>query len=211
MKVISVNIAKKQDITWQGKTWSTGIFKKEIEQPIFLSKTGLKQDAIMDKKHHGGIDMAVYAFTKEHYSFFQKHFPKVKFYHGIFGENLTLSGFDEKTIQIGDVFNIGDAIIQVSQPRLPCKTLSGVFKSNDIMKLFLNSSFSGSYFRVLKEGNVNKNDLLICKEQAKNSMSIYEIYSLFSSNKSNHKLIDKALTLEHLSNRVKKDILRKLK
>jgi MOSC domain-containing protein YiiM len=210
MKIISVNIAKKKEITWKSKTWETGIFKKEVLYSIYLGKTDVKEDVVIDRKHHGGENMAVYAFAKEHYKYFEKLYPSVEFNNGIFGENLTVEGLYEKQIKIGDVFTVGKAIIQVSQPRLPCKTLSAVFNTNKIMKDFLNSSYSGIYFKVLKEGEVKKGDEFFLKEEAKNSLSVYDIYSLFTINKNNTALIGKAFNLKHLSERIKKDIIRKL-
>ena len=210
MKVLSVNIAKAEEISWKGKTWTTGIFKKTTNKPIFLGKEDVKEDAVINRKHHGGNEMAVYAFSKKHYAYFQKLYPKIKFYHGIFGENITVANLEETEIYIGDIYKVGEAIIQVSQPRLPCLTLSAVFKSDILMKQFINTTFSGAYFRVLHEGFVAKNNTFSLLERQKNSMTLAQIFSLFTSNKQNKVLIEKALQLETLSTRIKGDIKRKL-
>lgn len=210
MKVISTNIGKKQTIRWKNKTWETGIYKKPLDSGIFLGKYGVEKDTVIDKKHHGGEDMAVYAFSKNHYPFFEDLFDKVNYYNGIFGENLTIQNFNEKEIQIGDTFKIGEAIIQVSQPRLPCRTLNAVFQSDKMMKSFINTTFSGAYFRVLQEGVVRKNDTVTLVESQEYSLSLATVFSLFTSNKTTVSLIQKALSLEYLSERLKKDIKRKL-
>lgn len=210
MQIVSSNIATRKPITWKGKTWETGIFKKEINQAIFLTKTGVKSDAVVDLKHHGGKDKAVYAFSKSHYPFFKKQFPKINFYNGIFGENLTVDNLDEKEIYIGDVFRVGEALIQVSQPRLPCKTLNAVFQSDLMMKLFINTTFSGVYFSVLKEGFLQPNGSFELVDQNKEALTVATVYSLFTSNKTNQSLIIKALDLEALSPSLKQDIQRKL-
>lgn len=210
MKVLSVNIGEKQKVTWRGKTVETGIYKTPVNEPIFLDREDVKTDCVVDRKHHGGIDMAVYAYTKNHYDYFQKLHPNLKFNNGIFGENLTVTNLFETEINVGDTFQVGEAIVQVSQPRMPCYKLGVVFGTQKIVKQFLNTSYSGFYFRVLKNGYVKKEDEFILIEKAKNSMTMAEAFSLFTTNKSNQKLIKKALSIELLSERFKNDIRRKL-
>jgi len=210
MKVLSVNIGKKQKITVKGRTRYTGIYKKPVNTSIYLGDEDVEGDHVIDRKYHGGLNMAVYVYTKNHYEYFQKLYPNLEFTNGIFGENLTVSNLFETEIQIGDTFQVGDAIIQVSQPRLPCSTLGYRFGTQKIQKQFLNSTFSGFYFRVLKNGNVKKNDKFILIEKAKNSITVAEVFSLFTTNKTNQELIKKTLAIELLSERLKKDIRRKL-
>jgi MOSC domain-containing protein YiiM len=210
MKVLSVNIGKKQKITWRGKTIETGIYKKPVDTSIFLEKEDVKDDCVADRKHHGGKDMAVYAFTKNHYEYFQKLYPNLKLSNGIFGENLTVSNLFETEIQIGDTFQVGKAIIQVSQPRMPCYKLGIVFGTQKIVKQYLNTTYCGFYFRVLKNGKVKKDDKFVLIEKAENSMTMADAFSLFTTNKNNQELIKKALAIELLSERLKKDIRRKL-
>jgi MOSC domain-containing protein YiiM len=154
--------------------------------------------------------MAVYAFSKKHYAFFQNQYPNITLNNGVFGENLTIDDLNEKTVFIGDTFSVGEAIIQVSQPRLPCKTLNAVFQTSNMMKLYINTTFSGAYFRVLQEGFVKKEDPLFLIEQAKDSLSLASVFSLFTTNKSNFDLIKKALELDVLSEKLKRDIHKKL-
>jgi len=197
-------------ISWQGKTWQTGIFKREQTDFITVTKNGVLNDVVVDIRYHGGEHLAVYGFSKKHYSFFQKYYQNISFYNGIFGENLTIDDLDETTLKIGDTFQIGSAILQISQPRLPCKTLNAVFKSNKMIQLFLNSTYSGVYFRVLMEGEIYKNDKLVLLNRENNSINVSDIYSLFTTNKKNKELIKESLNLETLSPKIKKDIQRKL-
>lgn len=210
MKILSVNTANKKTISWQGKTWQTGIFKREQTASITVTKNGVLNDVVVDKRYHGGEHLAVYGFSKKHYSFFQKYYQNISFYNGIFGENLTIDDLDERTLKIGDTFQIGSATLQISQPRLPCKTLNAVFKSNKMIQLFLNNTYSGVYFRVLKEGEIYKNDKLVLLNRENNSINVSDIYSLFTTNKENKELIKESLNLETLSPKIKKDIQRKL-
>ncbi len=211
IKIVSVNIAKQQKITWKGKERYTGIFKKPINNSIFLGKKDVKKDVVIDRKYHGGENMAVYAFSLDHYAYFKKLYPNLTFENGMFGENLTLINFNETAIKIGDIFKVGNAIIQVSQPRLPCSTLGIRFKSQNIVKQFLHTTFSGSYFRVLQEGAVFTNNTLKLLDRNDDNLTLAEVYSLFTTNKLNSILIEKALKMTDLSTKLKADIERKLK
>lgn len=211
MKIQSVNISKKQKITINGRTRYTGIYKKPINTSIFLGFEDVKNDDVVDRKHHGGKNMAVYAYGKNNYSFFENLYPDLAFTNGMFGENLTIDSVNETEIKIGDTFKVGNAIIQVAQPRLPCSTLGVKFGSQKIVKQFINTSYTGIYFRVLQEGDVKEGDELILIETDENSMTLATVFSLFTTNKKNEEMIKKALSLTLLSDRLKDDIKRKLK
>ncbi|MCF6350087.1 MAG: MOSC domain-containing protein [Flavobacteriaceae bacterium] len=211
MKIQSVNIAEKREITFNGRTRYTGIYKTSVDTSIYLGKEDVKNDAVVDRKYHGGENMAVYAFGKNNYGYFEELYPNLDFTNGMFGENLTIDNLDETKIKIGDTFKINNTIIQVSQPRLPCATLGYRFGSQKIVKQFLNTTFSGIYFRVLQEGSVKKGDELILIKTTKSCLTLAEVYSLFTYNKTNTKLLKKALHLDLLSSRLKSDIRKKLK
>ncbi len=210
MKILSVNIGIPKEMPWQSKMVTTGIFKKEIDEPIFLGLDDVKNDHVMDRKNHAGTDKAVYAYAKEHYEYFQKLYPNTTFYNGIFGENLTVSGLFETEAMIGDVFQIGEAIIQVSQPRIPCYKLGIVFNNQQIVKQFLNSTYCGFYFRILKEGTVKKNDEIILLEKATNSLSVADVFSIYTTNRHNRTLINKVIKLPFLAENSKKRIQKRL-
>jgi MOSC domain-containing protein YiiM len=210
MKVLSVNIGKSKKIKWQFKTVETGIFKYAVDIPIFLDLEDVENDHVIDRKHHGGNDKAVYVYSKSNYKYFQDLYPDVVFHNGIFGENITIANLSENEVYIGDVFQIGEAIIQVSQPRFPCFKLGIVFNNQKIVKQFLNAPFSGFYFRVLQKGFVKKNDKITLIKKAKNSMTVAEIYSIYTKNKGNNPFIKKALNLEFLAEQCKTSIKKRM-
>lgn len=210
MKVISVNIGKREKIQWKNKTVETGIYKKPVDTNIFLGMEDVDNDYVVDRKHHGGKDMAVYAYTKNHYAYFQKLHPNLEFQNGIFGENLTVSNLLETEVCIGDVFQVGGAIIQVAQPRFPCFKLGIVFGTQKIVKEYLHTTYCGFYFRVLQKGSVKKGDTILLIEKAKNSMTVADVYSLYTTNKQNKKMIHDALALEFLADKCKDSFRRKL-
>lgn len=208
MKVISTNLGQPKTIQWKGKSIQTGIYKKAVAAGIFLSKFGVIEDSVMNTKVHGGIDKSCYLFNTNHYEFWRKQYPNLDWEWGMFGENLSIKDLNETKIAIGDIIQIGEAIVEVSQPRLPCFKLGVKFKSQAVLKQYLNTTHSGAYVRVLKEGKVCKEDEIQLLEQQRNSLSLAQVYSIFGVEKKNKSLIDKALTLDSLSESIKKDLVR---
>lgn len=177
MKVISVNIGKKQTVIWKGKTYETGIYKYPVEDTIFLGKEDVVNDDVIDRKHHGGTNQAVYVYGKNHYAYWQNLYPNLEFNYGMFGENLTISNLDEEEIYIGNIYQLGEAKIQVTKPRQPCVKLGIRFQDVKAIKQFWNTTKSGVYFKVLETGKVAKNDVLILLEKGKNTLTIAEVYN----------------------------------
>lgn len=176
MKVVSVNIGKKKSIRWKNKIYETGIYKYPVNDAIFLGKEDVVNDDVIDRKYHGGIEQAVYAYSENHYDYWKKLYPKLEFEYGMFGENLTITDLDEKLITVGSIYQLGEAKIQVTKPRQPCVKLGIRFQDASVVKQFWNSTKSGIYFKVLKIGKVAKNDVLILLEKANDNPSIAEIF-----------------------------------
>jgi MOSC domain-containing protein YiiM len=205
MKIVSTNIGSPVTVVKNRKKVQTGIYKKSVNQPISLGFTDVVGDAVMDRESHGGINKACYLYSADHYPFWQKKFPELEWAPGMFGENLTVEGLDEAAIMIGDVYEVGTAVVQISEPRRPCSILGIKFGTQKIVKAFQNSTFPGVYVRVLKEGNVKTGDQFILKERTE-ELSTIEVYSLFSSNKNNLALAKKALATTTLSSACKAEI-----
>lgn len=176
MKIISVNIGEKRTIQWKNKTVETGIFKYPVNHAIHLDIENVKNDTIVDRKNHGGIDKAVYAYGENHYHYFKNLHPHLDWQYGIFGENLTVNHLDETQIHIGEIYQLGEAKLQVSQPRSPCFKLGIRFKDQAIVKQFWNSTKCGVYFRVLETGSVAIGDELTLLESANDNSTIAEVY-----------------------------------
>ena len=176
MKVVSVNIGKKKIVKWNNKLIETGIYKKPVNTTIFLGKEDVKSDYVIDRRVHGGVDKAVYAYSQNHYEFWQKLYPKLEFNYGMFGENLTISNLDEEKIRVGSVYQLGEAKIEVTSPRQPCMKLGVKFGTQDVLKQFWNTTKSGIYFKVIETGFVSKSDTLILLDEAINNFTIAEVY-----------------------------------
>ncbi|TYA71358.1 MOSC domain-containing protein [Seonamhaeicola marinus] len=184
MKIISTNTAKPTTITWNGKEVVTGIYKKPTDSPIYLGKSDVRHDTVTDRKHHGGEFKACYLFSKDHYDYWKDLYPNLEWNWGMFGENLTVEGLNEEQIHIGDIYKVGDALVQITQPREPCYKFGYKFGSQDALKQFIDHGYSGTYVRVLEEGNVKIGDEFELVEKRKNSLSTRAFFNLlFSKNK----------------------------
>ncbi len=138
------------------RSWSTGFFKEPIEGSVWLGQTNLEGDGQADLKHHGGPEKAVLAYAAKHYSYWQNTFNRSDLAYGAFGENFTIAEITEASICIGDTYKIGEAYIQVSQPRQPCWKLSRRWQIHDLALQVQKTGKTGWYFRVLKEGYVER-------------------------------------------------------
>lgn len=159
-EVVSLNIGKPVEVPFKGKEISTGIFKKPAQGPVFLSWCNFEGDGQADTVHHGGRDKAVCVYPHEHYGYWERELG-IELEPGAFGENITLGGLSEEEVHIGDVFQLGEAIVQISQPRQPCFKLAMRYGLPDMPLKVQNTGYTGFYFRVLKEGLVQSTDKLV--------------------------------------------------
>ena len=158
MKLISLNIAQPKTVIIDELPVLTGIYKLPVKRPVWLAKLGLNGDGQADKAVHGGEHQAIYSYPFEHYAYWQDTLGLTDLPYGTFGENLTITGFDEDTIQIGDTLKIGEAIVQVTMPRIPCFKFGHKIGQPEILETFLNSGRSGFYQRVLTAGSIKAGD-----------------------------------------------------
>ena len=189
MKITSTNIAKPTTIIWNGKEEITGIYKMPTEAPIYLGKHDVKGDEVTDRKHHGGAFKACYLFSENHYSYWKNLYPNLDWNWGMFGENLTVKGLDETKISIGDIYKVGEAIIQITQPREPCYKFGVKFGNQKAIKQFIEHGFPGTYVRVLEEGFVKTSDTFKLLKKAENSITTAQFYNLLFSKEKDKNLI----------------------
>lgn len=202
MKVASVNIATKQSVIYNGSPVETGIFKKPVGSSILLKKEGVLHDTVVDTARHGGVEKACYLYGLEAYQFWKDQYPNATWEFGMFGENITVRGLDEADISIGDVFRIGEAVVQVSQPRQPCYKLGFRFNDPSIVDKFKQAPYPGVYVRVLQEGNVSNNDTIQFISTS-DSLTVLEIFQLLYEPEPNMEKVHEAIGLKHLSDSVK--------
>lgn len=157
-KIVSVNVgtATPYEHTTPG---ITGIFKKPQVGPVEIGPYGLKDDAICDTKHHGGLDQAVYLYGVPDYDYWAGEIGHA-LEAGTFGENLTVTNLESGKICIGDRLTLGTLILEVTSPRIPCRTFAARMDDKFIVKKFLAANRPGIYCRVLENGAVSAGDVL---------------------------------------------------
>lgn len=136
------------------RPWTSGFFKTPVAGPVFLGRTNLDGDGQADLVNHGGPDKAVCAYSADHYSAWMAEWGLPELPSGAFGENFTLGDLTEADVCIGDVWRVGEAVVQVSQPRQPCWKLARRWRVKDLPGQVVATGRTGWYFRVRKEGLV---------------------------------------------------------
>ena len=137
-----------------GRPWRSAIDKRSVLTPARVTVEGIEGDAQADRRYHGGPDRALLAYAAEHLPRWSDELGRADLGPGSFGENLTVSGLDEATACIGDELRIGTAVVQVSQPRIPCVKLARRLGTPDLVARTLRTARTGFYLRVLEEGDV---------------------------------------------------------
>lgn len=189
MKVIATNIGEAVTVEWNGKNEQTGIFKYPTEAPLYLSKNDVKGDTVIDRVHHGGINKACYLFSADYYPYWKNLYPKLKWDWGMFGENLTVQGLDEDEMRIGNVYRLGSALIQVSQPREPCYKLGIRFGTQEILRQFIAHNHPGTYVKILEEGTVTMGDSLALVKESENTLTVKNFYELLFTREKDKELL----------------------
>ncbi|MGG6270709.1 MOSC domain-containing protein [Leptolyngbya sp. AN03gr2] len=184
-RILSIQVGLPQQLGVEGaadlmdRPWTTGFFKEPIAGAVYLGKTNLVGDGQADLVLHGGVEKAVLAYAAQHYPCWQQELDLSHFPYGAFGENFTVSSQSEEDVCIGDIYAVGAARIQVSQPREPCWKLARRWRMKDLPKRVINTGRSGWYFRVLAEGLVESGLPLVLVERPLPEWSIARVNHAF--------------------------------
>ncbi len=190
MKVISTNLGKPTSFLWKGKEEQTGIFKIPVSESLHLTINDVSNDTVIDRVHHAGLNKACYLFASDNYPYWKNKYPELDWNWGMFGENLTVEGLDESVMRIGDIYKLGTALVQVSQPREPCYKLGIRFGTQEILKEFITHNRPGTYVRILQEGMVSTGDELLLQEKSKNTLTVQQFYELMFLKKKPKELLN---------------------
>ena len=161
------------------RPWTTGFFKERITGSVYLGKTNLVGDGQADLNLHGGVEKAVLAYAATHYPKWQQELHLLDFPYGAFGENFTVAHQSEEDVCIGDIYRIGEAQVQVSQPREPCWKLARRWRMKDLPKRAIANGRLGWYFRVLTEGVVESGLPLILVDRPLPEWSVARVNNAF--------------------------------
>jgi MOSC domain-containing protein YiiM len=155
----SVNVGQPRVVA-EPERWTTAIFKEPIDEPVELGVHNLAGDQQADLSVHGGLDKAVCVYSADHIGAWQRELSTSEWRAAAAGENFTVAGQTETSVCIGDVFEIGSAIVQISQPRSPCWKLARRWRRPDLPKRVLRSGRTGWYLRVLRPGRLQAHEVL---------------------------------------------------
>jgi MOSC domain-containing protein YiiM len=158
--IVSIQVGRPQTYEYEhpadgkSRNWTTAFFKFPVLGNVYAGELGLAGDEQADHKNHGGIDKAVLAYSADHYTYWRDHLSLPDLPFGGFGENLTVAGLDESGVCIGDRWQAGAVLFEVSQPRQPCWKMGRRWQIPDLPKQVIQNGKSGWYLRVLNGGEL---------------------------------------------------------
>lgn len=198
-RLVSVNVGLPRDIEWNGRTVHTAIWKEPVAGRCRAFRLNLEGDGQGDKAGHGGEQRAVFVYQLDSYRHWQERLKRSDFVPGQFGENFTIEGLPDSEACIGDRFQIGSALFEISAPRVTCYRI-GIRMSEPRMAALLTSSGRpGFYFRVLREGDVGDGDEIVKVGEAAERMTVAEINALLYLPPHSRERLQHALRIDALS------------
>jgi len=198
-RLLSVNVGLPRDIEWKGRTVHTGIWKDPVHGRCRVGRLNLDGDGQGDLAGHGGEQRAVFVYQIESYRYWQQQLKRTDFVHGQFGENFTVEGLTDDAVCIGDRYQIGSALFEVTQPRVTCYRVGIRLNESRMPALLTSSGRPGFYFRVLREGEVGAGDEIVKAGEADERMTVAEINALLYSPNHPGDRLERALRVEALS------------
>src|SRR5215471_12469519 len=177
-RLLSVNVGLPRDVTWNGKTVRTAVWKFPVTGRRTVRKLDIDGDAQGDLTGHGGEQRAVFVYQMDSYHYWERFLGRNDFIFGQFGENFTVEGLPDNEVCIGDRYRIGDALFEVTQPRVTCYRVGIRMDEPQMAALLVAHGRPGFYFRVLEEGEVGAGDEIILVAPGPERMSVFAISAL---------------------------------
>lgn len=176
-KVLSVNVtAVVHEGGWTVDKGRTGIDKRSVTRPVNLENDGVEGDLVADRKNHGGYDQAVYAYSREDAQWWENELG-ITVANGRFGENLTTERIEVSGAVIGEHWQIGTAILEVAQPRTPCRVFAGFWDRPNLIKEFTEAGRPGAYLRIVQEGQVRAGDEIVIVETPRHGIRVSDLFT----------------------------------
>ena len=176
--LLAVNVGMPKDVPWKGKTVFTGVFKDPVTGPRCARKLNLDGDGQGDLAGHGGEERAVFVYQSDSYRYWERELVRGDFVYGQFGENFTVEGLGDDEVCIGDRYQIGAAVFEVTQPRVTCYRVGIRMNDPRIPALLVSHRRPGFYFRVLEEGEVQAGDEIVKVASGPEQMTVAEVSAL---------------------------------
>ncbi|MFI5954847.1 MOSC domain-containing protein [Cryptosporangium sp. NPDC051539] len=181
--VVSVNLGTLRVVPWTQSMGSTGIDKRPAPGRVRAEGVGLTGDVIVDRKNHGGYDQAVYAYADEDAQWWEQELGR-ELWPGAFGENLSVRGLSCTDAVIGERWQIGTTLLEVSRPRIPCRTFAGFWDVPGLVKRFTERGSPGAYLRIIEEGDLGAGDRVTITDRPEHGVTIGEVFRALTGDRS---------------------------
>ena len=197
--IVSINVGLPRDVAWRGETVRTAIWKEPVRDRVIAARLNLIGDGQADLSGHGGEQRAILVYQLASYRYWENYLRRTDFIHGNFGENFTVEGLADDEVCIGDRFQIGGAIFEVSQPRVTCYKLGLRMNNSEMPALLVSHRRPGFYFRVIQEGEVGAGDRIEKIADGPEQMTVAEIDALLYSSRHPIEALRRAVRISALS------------
>src|SRR5215510_4647324 len=177
-RLLSVNVGLPRDIAWQGKTVHTAVWKEPVQGRRMVRRLNIDGDGQGDLQGHGGEQRAVFVYQIASYRYWEDRLGRSDLTYGQFGENFTVEGMSDKEVCVGDRYRIGQAVFEVTQPRVTCYRVGIRMNEPQMAALLTASGKPGCYFRVQEEGEVGAGDEIMLVAPGRERMSVFAISAL---------------------------------
>jgi MOSC domain-containing protein YiiM len=197
MEIQTLTIGGVKSYEWKNKMENSAIGKEKVKE-VFLSIDGFEGDSVAATEFHGGPDRAVCLYPLEHYQLWETEFG-VRIKAPSFGENISIKGMKEEDVFIGDTYQVGDAIIQVTQGRIPCSKISKFNHIDGLLKRVVETGYTGYFFRVIEEGMILNNSTFKLVDRNELLVSVLFANQVYFHDRSNKQAIEKILKVDELA------------
>jgi MOSC domain-containing protein YiiM len=177
-QILTVNVGHAVDAAWAGRIKRTAIDKQPVSGRVPVRPLGIGDDEQADHEHHGGADQAVYAYAREDLDWWQERLGR-DLRNGIFGENLTVMGLDVNGAMIGERWQVGGALLEVTSPRVPCGVFRNWMNEKGWAKRFTEAERTGAYFRVIEEGEVAAGDPAVIEHRPEDGVTVTQSFHAY--------------------------------
>src|ERR1700751_589476 len=198
-RLLSVNVGLPRDVTWNGKTGRTSVWKSPVDGRRMVHKLDIDGDAQADLAGHGGEQRAVFVYQMDSYHYWERFLGRNDFTFGQFGENFTVEGLPDNEVSIGDRYRMGDAIFEVTQPRVTCYRVGIRMNEPRMAALLVAHHRPGFYFRVLQEGEVGAGDDIVKITDGPERISVADVDALLYLPRHSIDQLQRALRIPALS------------
>lgn len=206
--IVNMAVGKPLKYTWNDRIEHSGIGKSSV-LTAELKTLGFLGDGVANHEYHGGADRAVCLYPFEHYDYWRAKF-NTKINPPAFGENITVSGMMEKDICIGDIFSIGSSVLQVTQGRIPCSTISTFNHQEQFLNQLFETGFTGYFFRVLEEGIIERESKIETLVKDPHQVSVLYANQILFHDQDNRAGVEKVLAVEALADVWRKKLIKLL-